>query len=189
MNHGFNLPNHKNNIGDTALMSAASRGDPLVARYFIVTASQVNDHDMGGMSALAHCLEGWDKRYITFGHQNEVSFLDVALILLTAGADPCSTDSCDRGCSTSGCTVIHTLPAFFNSNENSWCKDNIWTTVEWLHLLEHGHKKDALRSSLISLLRRSLFEELGMSHTLPAAKSTLQSTLLVHLWPRHVHGD
>ena len=42
---------------------------------------------------------------------------------------------------------------------------SIWSTSEWLHLLSDRQNEEALRSSLIVLLQRSLFQELGMSYT------------------------
>lgn len=167
MKSGFNLLNYKNDIGGTALMAAASHGDPLVTQYFIEMGADINEHDSGGMSALAYCLWGWGKRHnLHFGYQDKTSYPKVARILLNAGAVPCSTDDCDCACSTSGCTVTHTFPAVFRTTECLFTgTDTIWTTLEWLYLLEDRQNEEVLRSGLTSLLRRSLFEELGMSHT------------------------
>ncbi|PVI05472.1 ankyrin [Periconia macrospinosa] len=163
MKYGFNALNHKNSMGRTALMCAASYGDPILTQYYIDMGANVDDQDIDGMSALAHALDGWCRFTTPFGYNDEISHLETARILINAGTDLDSSDNCDCACSLSGCTAAFTLLSCFPLMPSTWV--SIFTTVEWLVLLQDCGREEEMRTQMISLIRRAKFGASCMVHT------------------------
>lgn len=114
------------------------------------------------MNALAHTLRSWGRWTTLF---SQASHWDCAHMLIYAGADIFSHDDCDCPCSASGCTATQTLAASFQSKFSvDNCRD-IFTTLEWLYLVDDCGREEDLKTQFMLLIRRARFNELGMTHT------------------------
>lgn len=165
MKHGFNAINHKNSSGDTAVMNAAWKCHPETLQYYISMGANVQGRDVRGSCALTRVLSEWCLWNDIFWSDSVMRLQETARVLLHAGADTEATDDCDCHCSTAGCTFTHILQATFDNVPEGWVISAFFGTVEWLFLLEDCGKEDAMRSALTILIRRALFDAMGMTHT------------------------
>lgn len=163
MKHGFKDLNHKNSIGETALMCAVQDRFPGAAQYYIAMGANVDDQDIHGTCILAHSIYG-NMRSQSFDYWYRC-VQGTARALLNAGADTEINDDCDCHCSASGCTITHGFPASFERAPHKVFYDSFQSTMEWLYLLEDCGREDVMRSALNSLIRIAHFGALGMTHT------------------------
>jgi hypothetical protein len=164
--YGFNSINEKNELGRTALMNAAERGNILLVRYYISIGATLDDLDSEGFSALGLVLRSRWVCPVAFNEDGDSSYWETARYLVQAGADPAVSDTCDCACSISGCISTSVLPCHFGMSWSGYTTDlGIFLTFEWLTILEELQGEEALRTHLMSLIRRARFDEVRMTHT------------------------
>lgn len=162
--HGYTAINRKGGEGKTALMAAAFEGHQALVQFYMGLGVLVNDQDNAGSTALMSALQMWyrggdigrDRK--PFG-QLVADYPGTVKLLVEAGAEISKTDGCQCSCSNRGCTAIHIFCCQFDEYHGPF------VAVEWLNLSEELGMEDDLKLSLITLIRRSRFEELQLNHT------------------------
>ncbi|KAK8133096.1 hypothetical protein PG999_001269 [Apiospora kogelbergensis] len=162
--HGYTAINRKGGEGKTALMAAAFEGHQALVQFYMGLGVLVNDQDNAGSTALMSALQMWyrggdigrDRK--PFG-QLVADYPGTVKLLVEAGAEISKTDGCQCSCSNRGCTAIHIFCCQFDEYHGPF------VAVEWLNLPEELGMEDDLKLSLITLIRRSRFEELQLNHT------------------------
>lgn len=80
--HGADI-NGMGNVHRTALMEASNGGDVTTVKFLLRHGADPNIANSAGRTALFH---------LTTGGRNDATALEIARLLVTAGADPCHRD-------------------------------------------------------------------------------------------------
>jgi ankyrin repeat protein len=158
-----------NVFGHTPLMVLAWIGNISVVRMVIELGAKVDVRDRVGRTALEHALLA---RETHFNYkpaaimQDWILRFNIVSELLSAGADPSNSDSCECACSTDGCTIVRCiLPQIYSSTGRVRNLVGILWMIEFLLLLKQKAQHTDFTVLIKSLYRRQRFDELGLSHT------------------------
>jgi ankyrin repeat protein len=162
---------YPNIIGHTPLMVLTWFQDVTIVRKLVQFGASVNKRDIEGHAALEHALLASQKdSYWAFGdttrhHESWSKSFEVAVELLSAGADPGNTDHCKCSCSTHGCTLVRYIFPQIYCDSGRICNlvGTSWM-IELFIVLERL-QSTSLAVLIQSLYRRQRFDELGLTHT------------------------
>lgn len=160
---GFTLMNHQNSDGQHPLITAAQRIGPGITqriRSLLDAGAKVNLKDKWNHTALYYSF--------TDLQGNLDGYVDIQMqklrIFLLHGADTLSADNCRCPCCPGGCLTTATLA--HKVSTSGWggdAKVPVWS-LEVLHVLTELCGEGEAKIVLLSFIRKSVFEEHGMTH-------------------------
>ncbi|KAI1502078.1 ankyrin repeat-containing domain protein [Biscogniauxia marginata] len=159
ISRGFTLFNAEDDGGATPMMNTSMIHNPIFIKLLLERGANPNHQDINGACTLSRLF----KRLTDCLHFCEIGYINGLIesfeILLRHGANILACDRCACPCSPGGC-----LPTqFLLSRRWPWHK-SIGPTLEVLIVLEDYRMAWEAKQILISFIRRSKFEQLGLEH-------------------------
>lgn len=150
--HGFNRPNSKGELPIQSIVR--KRFDVDLFRCCLDNETDVNHIDHNGRTTIFELLRGLkDLSSITW------DIVDSIKICLDRGIDISHGDSCRCACSINGCNIS----SAFDLNFTNLGPGFIWA-LEWLSLIEEWNGYEESKTMILSLIRRTRFDLLGITH-------------------------
>lgn len=149
--HGFNKPN---SIGELPLNSIVRR-----SRSTIGLIQCCLDHvDYSGHTVVFKLLE-----HLKYLKSTTWETVDSIKLCLDRGLDFSHGDSCKCACSSKGCNTSSAFELNFRNGVFRLAPDFIWA-FEWISMIEEHHGREDSKTLILSLIRRTRFDLLGITH-------------------------
>lgn len=157
--HGFNSFEKEDNNGETPIMNRKIHWDPDWLPFCLKNGVDLNHQNTKGETVLMWAMRDLDRQYDKKDLYRVSAYVSFAL---QNGAHVLIKDHCRCPCAPEGCLVPRFLGIHFTHYE--LCTTNaLWTFEVLAELHECGRLEDA-NQLLLSFIRRSAFEEMGLEH-------------------------
>jgi hypothetical protein len=152
----FNKPNSEGKLASFSITRRVSNAD--LIRSCLENGTDVNHIDHDGRSIVFQILPQLKHlSYTTWDTHDSIK------MCLAWNLDVSISDYCKCACSTEGCDSTTAFDIHFTSSIFSDLPNFVWA-FEWLSLVEEYRGLDAAKLMLLSFLRRTISDMLGITH-------------------------
>ncbi len=168
---GFSVINYQDDAGEHCLFTAARDHNLGAFRILAAGGADPDVRNTDGKTVLHVLLETIAGDYESEVKKVIVTFCKLRVLIdCLLKSDPSQpdeallpSDDCDCPCSESGCLPTDVLEPVFKDTRFLEPRNLLWL-VECLSMFADSGRPEWVRQSLLSLLRRSRFTELGLQH-------------------------